>query len=204
MSIASINRNTRINNRTYKQVKSITTEGVIEKSITLAAAKVGQLTTRTDNDTATLTMVTGHGITDAAIIDLYWENTDGTIGFRRGMTVGTVTTNSVPIDVGAGDNLPANLTAITAMVVQSENFALVGSNTTCIGVDCDAPATVTFMSSAPAVLLGANVDDANDAYVWDNLSGVTNPLAGVTVATVRMSHGDSTASRVVTVVALFT
>jgi hypothetical protein len=88
-------------------------------SPTLAAAKTGTLTTRTDNDTGTLTMTAGHGITTGQTLDVYWAG-----GQRRGMTVGTVATNSVPIDGGAGDNLPANTTAITAMVPTSVPFLL--------------------------------------------------------------------------------
>src|SRR4051812_13463763 len=71
----------------------------------LGAAKTGTLTTRTSNTVGTLTMTAGHGITTAALQDIYWDG-----GSRRNVTVGTVATNSVPFSGGIGDNLPAAAT----------------------------------------------------------------------------------------------
>lgn len=95
----------------------------------LPLAKVGELTTRTDNETGTLTMDTGHGITTGARLDLYWADGDGagTPGSRRGITVGTVSGNTVPIGAdnsGSGDNLPLVNTAITAMIPHNETVGL--------------------------------------------------------------------------------
>jgi hypothetical protein len=166
-------------------------------SPTLAAAKTGTLTTRTDNDTGTLTMTAGHGITTGQTLDVYWAG-----GQRRGMTVGTVATNSVPIDGGAGDNLPANTTAITAMVPTSVPFLVTGDAVVGLLVTCPAKAAVRWRTVDPNIIAVATVSDAGAGYSWASGSGVTNPLAGESVATVLVSHGD-TQSRTVEVVAVF-
>lgn len=70
----------------------------------------GTLTTRTDDDTGVLTMEDGHGIVTGNVVDVYWED-----GSRTGMDVGTVSTNTVQIDGGEGDNLPADETPVNVV-----------------------------------------------------------------------------------------
>ncbi len=166
---------------------------------TLAAAKTGTLTTRTDANTGTLTMTSGHGITTGAKIDLYWSG-----GSRRGVTVGTVATNSVPIDLGSGDDLPAAATAVTAMVVNEETstWTLTGNNLTQLICGCNKPFTVVLLDGSDAELFAfVSTSPTGGCYFWESTSGVTNPLAGDTVAKVRTSHGDSTSSRSVVCIA---
>lgn len=69
----------------------------------------GTLTTRTDNDTGTLTLSSGHGVMTGNTVDVFWNDHANS---RLGMTVGTVSGTSVPIDGGTGDNLPAAATAV--------------------------------------------------------------------------------------------
>jgi len=72
----------------------------------------GTLTTRTDDDTGTLTLSTGHGVMTGNTVDVFWN--DGA-NSRTGMTAGTVSGNSVPIDGGSGDVLPAATTAVNVV-----------------------------------------------------------------------------------------
>ena len=154
----------------------------------MPAAKVGSLTTRTDANTGTLTMAASHGITTGAKLDLYWVG-----GKRLGMTVGTVATNSVPIDLGAGTDLPTLNTAITAMVPVS--FPIVATGNDVVGIEAysavDADILITDVSDAS--LLALETDE--DGYSWSYASGVTNPVAGDAIAKVFFSHGDSTGAR---------
>lgn len=167
-------------------------------SVTLAAAKAGSLTTRTDNDTGTLTMATGHGITTGQRLDVYWFNSDGTIAGRRyGMTVGTVSGDSVPIDGGGGDNLPVAATAITAMVPDEETIALTGNNAMAIVAKCPIGGTVVFATSGNATILAITLTAANTVYIWAS-GEATNPFAGQTVAKVFLSHGSSSVSSTLT------
>ena len=66
------------------------------------AANQGDLTTRTDANTGTVTMDSGsHTIETGDTVNVYWAG-----GERKGMTVGTVSGTTVPIDGGSGDDLP--------------------------------------------------------------------------------------------------
>jgi len=163
---------------------------------TLAAAKTGSLTTRTDDNTGTLTMASGHGISTGNRLDVYWAT-----GIPYGMTVGSVSVNSVPIDGGAGDNLPTANTSITAMVPQLEEITLPSTeDAKGIAITCPGKAIAVFRNAADTVLLVGEVTTTND-YLWDG-SG-TNPLGtGEDLADVYLSHGDSTAARQISVVVL--
>lgn len=176
---------------------NLESDGGLLKSVTLPAAKVGALTTRTDNDTGTLTMAASHGITTGARLDLYWDG-----GSRRGITVGTVSVNSVPIDGGTGDNLPADETAITAMVPQEEVFFLTGD-------DCEA---LAFYSQRKGTIVLAESDDgeatarvltAGISSTWTPERDATIPVASADVTKAFFSHSDSANTCIMRVAALF-
>lgn len=185
----------------FRRTVTVSTDGAVVKNPTLAAAKTGALTTRTDNDTGVLTMDTGHGISTGNRLDVYWTNTDGTQGRRYGMTAGTVATNSVPIDGGAGDNLPADESAITAMVPQLETFAVTAADVIGLFVGCGGPATAVFRESDTTLVAAISTDGPTDAYVWESTNGATTPF-GADVADVYLSHGDSAQAWPVNAVAM--
>jgi hypothetical protein len=184
-------RKTAIGGRTYTTENTVDAELAVEFDKNLGAAKTGSLTTRTDNDTGTLTMDPGHGITTGARLDVYWSG-----GRRYGMTVGTVATNSVPIDGGAGDNLPAAAAAITAMVPAEEAVAVTGNNVAAVGIKTTTVQdAVVVIADGSNALLASAVVTAGEDYVWTDQDGTTNPLAGDTVAKVFVSHGDSSGTK---------
>jgi len=80
----------------------------------------GRLTTRTDDETGTLTMDSaGHGIATGNKINISWAS-----GARYNITVGTVSGTSVPIGAdnsGDGDPLPPDETDIMAIVRNEAN-----------------------------------------------------------------------------------
>ena len=47
----------------------------------LAAGKAGTLSTRTDNTDGTLTLGSGHGITDGQVISIFWTDANGNAQF---------------------------------------------------------------------------------------------------------------------------
>lgn len=203
MSTASIVRTATTLGKTFRTTRSASSDGAVIKDPTLAAAKIGALTTRTDANTGTLTMNSGHGITTGANLHLYWVNVDGTLGHRYSV-VGTVATNSVPIDNGAGDDLPALVAgtfAITAMVPQSETFAVATAALQGLFVGAGVPAQAIFLDGSSAVVLAAYVEGGDDAYQWDDGDDAANPLSA-NVATVLLSHGSSAGSKQVNAVAL--
>lgn len=184
----------------FRASRAPSASGKVVRGATLAAAKTGSLTTRTDNNTGTLTMSSGHGFQTGDKLHLYWTNTDGSRGFCY-TVAGTVSTNSVPIDSGAGDNLPPLNTAITAMVPTTYDFPVEYANLVLLAFRCDQPAYAVIRQGGGTVEEALECTGDTGAYSWDDADGTSNPLAA-DVASVDVSHGDATASRAVKLVAL--
>lgn len=179
--------------KTYKQRTQVDANNSAGSSPTLAAAKTGTLSARTDNDTGTLTMTAGHGIQTGDKLDVYWTD-----GVRYNMAA-TVTVNSVAVDGGAGDNLPSATTPITAMVPNDEVAAAAGDDVVAIAANSPVKGVVCLLDGSDAVLFAMPFRDAaGGTFDWITGDLATNPLAGDTVAKIRTSHGDSSAARTVT------
>jgi hypothetical protein len=174
------------NNTVFGGVATIASDLAIPFSVTLEAAKTGSLTTRTNNTTGTLTMAASHGITTGARLDLYWSG-----GSRRGITVGTVSVNSVPFSGGAGDNLPVQDTAITAQVPVSENLVVTGNDVVSIGTRVTGGGTIVFTDGSNAEIFATTLTSDVPSYAWASGYGGTNPLAGGSVAKVFLSQRSS-------------
>lgn len=176
-----------------------TNSGTIALEDTLNAAKSGTLTTRTDNNTGTLTMTAGHGLTTGQIVDIYWDG-----GVQRTVTVGTVATNSVPFDLGIGDNLPTANTAVTVCVQKAINLAIDGDNAKILAVVLETvdktlrtAANVQFLDSAADVI--AEIDlVANVPQVWDIEGGSANPFTGDPITNLKASQANSTSTETYT------
>lgn len=171
-------------------------DGLVTKERTLAAAKTGTLTTRTSTTVGTLTATTGHGITTAARLDVYWAG-----GSRVGVVVGTVATDSIPITGGSGDDLPAAAMALTLMVPVLESFPITVANLASIICVCDAPGIAAVVDGALAALGSFRPTSSVAGAEWDSSSGITNPISANSTS-VYLSHGDSTASRQIQILAL--
>jgi hypothetical protein len=120
---------------------------------------------------------------------------------RIGVTVGTVATNSVPFDLGAGDNLPSATTPVTVMVQNVEPFVLTGDDVTALIFTCETYGSVSLLDASDAVLAtfalnptGTDGGNSNfgSVYIWTTDDGTTNPIAGDDVAKVTFTHGLST------------
>lgn len=176
-----------------------TNSGPIGLEDTLTAAKTGTLTTRTDANTGTLTMAEGHGLTDAQVIDIYWTG-----GVQYGVTVGTVSTNSVPIDSGIGDDLPTADTAITAVVQSSINLSIDGDETDILAVVLETT-DKTLRTAGHVQFIDASSDEiaeidlvANVPQVWDIAGGSANPFTGDPITVLKASQANSTSTETYT------
>jgi hypothetical protein len=176
-----------------------TNSGPIGLEDSLTAAKTGQLTTRTNDTSGELTMAAGHGITTGQIIDIYWTG-----GVQYGVTVGAVATNSVPISLGDGDNLPTEDTVITAVVQKSINLAIDGDNADILAIVLETidkslrtAAHVQFRDAANAEI--AEIDlVANVPQVWDIAGGAANPFTGNPITNLKASQANSTSTETYT------
>lgn len=157
----------------------------------LAAAKTGELTTRTNGTDGTLTMDSGHGITTGQRLDIFWSGGSG-----YGATVGTVSGDSVPFTGLAGNVLPADESEITAQVPVSVSCVVTGSNAQFIlaraalipgDYYCNIVPALTDNSAATSFQLTGS----SPAAVWQTGYG-TNPISGDAVTQVFFAQGNST------------
>jgi hypothetical protein len=169
---------------------AVSGDGSVAKEVSVPAAKVGQLTTRTDDNTGVITMTSGHGFATSDKLDVYWSG-----GRRLGMTA-TVATNAVTVDGGSGDNLPANLAAVTAMKPVEEPVVFDGDDVLGIEMYSDVAGTLSIVDDEDAVSLskqiGGGTAQSERSYIWMPSRDPVNPLAAVDIAKFRFSHGDST------------
>ena len=170
-------------------------DGGITMDVAAPKGYAGTLSTRTDNETGTLTLSTGHAITTGMIIDLYWSG-----GKRTGITVGTVSVNSVPIgadNAGAGNNLPTEATAIVASQRVPFNIAIDGDNLSLIGLQMKytsagetAESRAIFVDAADDVIATLDLT-ANEARVYDIEAGDTNVFTGDPITDAYVSNASS-------------
>lgn len=178
---------------------NLSADGGTIKSLALPAAKAGTLTTRTSDSEGELTMGAGHGIITGDRLDLYWDG-----GSRRGITVGTVAGNAVPLTTltGTGDVLPADETAITAMVPQEEEILFTGDNAKALAFYSQRRGTIVLTTAADAEST-ARVLTAGVSSTWTPERDATVPTAGDSVAKAFFSHADSVNTGIMRVAALF-
>ena len=181
---------------TYTNVLEVTGNSHEATSPSVAAAKSGSLTTRTDDDTGVVTFATGHGFATNNVIDLFWSG-----GQRRALTA-TVAGDDVTLDGGSGDVLPAVNTAVTGMVPTEIPFVVDGNTVVGLALSCSVPGYGVFVDDADAEINTAIYElDNNQAGSWIEGDG-TNPLANTITSVVKLSHG-STSAKTMNVVAVF-
>lgn len=157
-----------------------TAAGGLSLDPTVVAAKAGTLTARTDNDTGSVT-ATGHGLAQNDLVDVYWSG-----GSRYGMVVGVVAGDVVPVDGGAGDNLPSTSTAVTIIKQTVIDADFVGDKVKGLAVVPDQRATVLFYESTTLRL--AVRSNSNESWDWVSDQNIANPLATFTISSIRVSQ----------------
>lgn len=166
----------------------------------ISPGKGGELTTRTDDDTAQLTMdseahgfVGPVGTTPGEVVDVHWSG-----GSRYGMDVTAVAGDLVTVDGGTGWALPVGPVGSTAgttvVVMEPEEFDLLNfdpDDLTLIGFGGSQQFRATFYTTGDAVRLSVH-RIANDGYGWASGRDINNPLSGSNLATLKVSNGSST------------
>lgn len=160
----------------------------------LPVGKAGTLTTRTDNNTGSITMSAGgHGITTGAKVDVYWNG-----GVQYDVTVGTVSGTTVPIDLGIGDNLPIATTPVVVSLRTQINLSIDGDALTLLAIKQEyssnqetADSHVDFQDASSAQV--AEIDlDANAPRIFDIAGGGANPFTGNPITKAFASNGSLT------------
>lgn len=183
---ATHTRNVVVGSTTYSFSETLSDDALIRLTPSVPAAKAGTLTTRTDANTGTFTMSSGHGFSTSDLIDVYWSG-----GKRHGMTA-TVTGDSVVLDGGTGDDLPVATTAITASEPTEVAFAVDGDTLTLLLGSADVEGYIGLFddTGTPALVDTMNVGP-NRSDIWTASQGETNPVAGHILTLAKFSHGET-------------
>lgn len=174
--------------------KTITRTGTTwthaEASVT--AGQTGTLSTRTDDDTGILSVVS-HGIAEVDKVDVGWVEASTFNRARTRMDVSSVTADTLTIDGGSGYALPVADTAIVVGARYAITFACDGDKVSLISLHSAPPsgqtesrAMVDFMTSAPVTIKTCDLED-DEPFAWASNSPITNPLAGQSVGRIEVS-----------------
>ncbi len=205
---ATITKSHSLDGKTYAENQSLTANRSLSTELSaVPQAYSSTLTTKTNNTSGSLTLPGGHNVTTGSLVDIYWV-VGGVNKCAFACTVGTVSGNTVPISsVLGGDALPASSTAVVVALCQVVPLALVGNNLVAILMTLATAANAvgrgvfTFVDGSAALLLNKQLNQ-NTVSDWYTNAAATNPLAGVTVANVYLSHNVTTAAQAMRVGAL--
>ena len=168
--------------------------GQISQQLTpdvLVAGFAGALTTRTDNDTGVVTLENAqHGLLQNDKVSVCWAG-----GSRLKMNVSNVAGAAVTVDLGTGENLPAQATAVVVAKLLTIDTDLDGDLLQMVGAVCDNDLAVGFYTAADALLLQLKLkggDPQGEPWFWAKDSGVANPLTGNPVSYVLVGNGEAT------------
>ena len=164
--------------------------------VALSAAKDVTGWTDTDTDTASCTLPSGHGYTDGNF-DVYW--TESGVAKRRYGVPGTISTNTLTLDGGSGDDFPA--TSTTGVVVckqvqitlacDGDAIALAAMILEYIDPNSTKLGHVDFQDAGPAQVTHKDLS-ANQPQVYDVAGGASNAFSGNPITVAYASHNDST------------
>ncbi len=164
-------------------------EGVVAESVALDAAVAGSLTTRSDDDSGTVTTPVEHGLNSADTVNVFWEG-----GCRYGMDINSIGVggDTVTLEGGAGDVLPAQDTSV--FIAKQVSVA--------VSVDGDLAVYMVALAStrghiafhtASACLHAVSLP-ASEAWEWASEHGIANPLTGDPIVEILASAGSGSAA----------
>lgn len=163
--------------------------------------------TKDDANTASGTLTSGHGLTSGNF-DVYW--TAAGVNYVRYGVPGTISTNALSLDGGAGTDFPA--TSTTGVVVckrveinlavtgdDIEYMALILTNTS----DTGKRGHVDFYDDGPSSVYATTIEEETAEGGLDKVINVqadeTNPLASADVVKLYASNSSTSAAATLTV-----
>lgn len=183
-------------------VAGATFDGVVVIEATLAAGKTVTSWVKTDADTAACDLPSGHGYSNGNF-DVFWSS--GGVNYCRYGVPGTISTNALSLDGGAGDDFPASATSGVVVTKQTSITCNIdGDNVVLFGVffrnslDTDATASADFQDATPA-----SIEQFDLIAVDDNADGMQHSyqqtaaralLTGNVITSVKASNGSASAS----------
>lgn len=117
---------TNADGNSVSQADTVTGGESAKVTLTLEAGVSGSLTTRTDANTGVIT-VAAHSLTTADFCSVFWTDTSGVEKCHENMDITAVTSTTISVDLGQGDDLPTALTAVIVSKVASRVVAWDGT-----------------------------------------------------------------------------
>lgn len=164
--------------------------GSISHVSSIGAGTSGVLSTRTDNDTGTITS-NSHPFNDDDIVDIYWTG-----GMRYGMKVSSAAANTFVLGasvVGTGDNLPTQGTTVIVCLQETVNIDFDGDDAKLIAITASGRASFDFQEGAGTSVAHIEIEDANEIIAWASDTSAANPLTGNAIGQVKVSNGTTSA-----------
>ncbi len=189
MSVAtSIGKTGAMGGLTFNEATSLATDGQITHAVQVPPGETSILTLRTSDTVGELTIDdSGHTIDTGERLDLYWIES-GVKKRRRGVVVGTVAGDVVPITGGTGDILPSSSTPITASEPVELDVAVLGTNVKAILLFTAKNGQFVFEDVGGEVFF-VQLDD-NKAFSYNENEIPVNPITGDTLKSIFVSHDD--------------
>jgi len=106
------------------------------------------------------TVSSGHNITTADKVDVYWSG-----GKRLGMTVTATTSTTISLDLGSGDNLPALSSAIIVSKIVDMSCVFTGNNVAAIAMSAQRQGCIRLRGSTTDYLTITPAADGA-AFSW--------------------------------------
>jgi hypothetical protein len=161
---------------------------------TLQAGQAGTVTTRTDNDTAVITLDDSAvpTVTTSDTVSVFWGV--GPTNYRYNMTVTAVGATTISVDAGTGTNLPVLTTAVVVAKEHTVDTDLDADLIELWALSCSNQLHFRFLddTGTAAVLLAGRLA-AGEVVGWASDGIFTNPMAGGDINRVIMSNGGTTA-----------
>lgn len=189
-----------------QKVVTRTSDGPIGLETSVSAGKTVTSWVKTDANTAACDLPGGHGYSNGNF-DVFWSS-GGTNYVRYGVP-GTISTNALSLDGGAGDDFPASATSGVVVCRQVAASVLVdGDNTKILAIVAESTdpastsvASVTLVDAAADII--AQVDlVANIPQVWDIAGGSANPFTGDVIVSALIGNGSASESLTIKVIGM--
>ncbi len=152
---------------------------------TMPAGQAGTLSTRTTDNTGVVTLGSGHGLTTADKVDVYF----GTDAVQYDCAITLTDSTTITIGSGVGDVLPSQSSAVVVGKRVTIESAFDGDDVKLITAWCSLKGHIDFRTGADANV-HAQALEAAAAWSWATDQGTTNPLSGTAIATIEASCGE--------------
>lgn len=148
----------------------------------------GEVATKADANTCTVTLEEGHGLVTGTF-DVFWD------GGRRYAVPGTVADNTLSLDGGGGNDFPVVTTDVVIGTPVEVDVQFDPDDLSTLVIMPGKRACVTFLDDSDAVIGSFDVP-ANGLCLWTEDTGIACPLTGNAIEKIMVSTGEESTDTV--------